>query len=180
MKKLLTFITLFLMLGGNASTEEKILKCLSGCKSNNYEDCYKEKILTNNYVKNWSKKEVENYFIKKITLTPEDNLILANTTKKIFSKNNQYYIYITALRNNLQIIGLDRVNLKLVSKLLTGLVIKDDVIYAPEYLLTNQKIDEKKLSNFLDGLFLEYNNTKDMRDGHVDYCTIGEIKKKQI
>jgi hypothetical protein len=63
---------------------------------------------------------------------------------------------------------------------LTGLVIKDDVIYAPEYLLTNQKIDEKKLSNFLDGLFLEYNNTKYLKDGHVDYCTIGEIKKKQI
>jgi hypothetical protein len=30
MKKILTFITPFLMLGGNASTEEKILKCLSG------------------------------------------------------------------------------------------------------------------------------------------------------
>ena len=180
MKKLLINLTVFLMLGGNASTEEKILKCLSGCKSNNYEDCYKEKILTNNYVKNWSKKEVENYFIKKITLTPEDNLILENTTKKIFSKNNQYYIYITALRNNLQIIGLDRVSLKLVLKNLTGLVVKDDFVYAPEYLLTNQKIDEKKLSNFLDGLFLEYNNTKDMRDGYVNYCTIGEIKKKQI
>ena len=179
MKKLLTFLTLFLMLGGNASTEEKILKCLSDCKSNNYEDCYKEKISTN-FAKNWSKKEVENFFIEKIMLTPEDNLILYNTTNKIFSKNNQYYIYITAFQKNLQIIGLDRVNLKLVSKLLTGLVIKDDVIYAPEYLLTNQKIDEKKLSNFLDGLFLEYNNTKDMRDGYVNYCTIGEIKKKQI
>lgn len=167
-------------------SQETTLRCISACTSS-YEECYKkefDKIKRNyqNLKLKEKKDEIEKLIYDTWILTPEFNLMLPTISqvRPLYFKNDQYYVYTFFFERkqfpSLQLIGLDRVNLRIVLKnFAVSRTSEGNPIFPSEF------IDHKTIVNTLDNLFVEFKkNNGHISSGDGYTCKINETKNKKI
>lgn len=193
MKKLflvIIFLISFQVIG--KADEEIVLECIDMCRENNFQDCYKNEFKKWEDFK-WEKKDIEAQIksgIRTLTITQDKTLIMTgitSQTRQLTFVNEEYYVYLLAFpqtesEGNLQIIGINRANLNFILRNITNVSMneKEQTIFYPESLSTNNILDSKKISLYLNNILVEFLNDGRPRDTNLDNCRVKEINKNKI
>ena len=186
------YLIIFLFLFSNITFAEEIrLKCISMCKKNSFEDCYKEEFKKWEVFK-WKKEDIESQIksgISNFRITQEKNLVREGKYPLIRSlalENNEYYVYLMAFpqtetSGNLQIIGINRTNLNYVLRNIANVKMnRQNGIVFPEFLSSNNILDSKKVTYYLNNIFLDYLKKGDLPDTNLSNCNLEKVIKNKF